>query len=150
MSNVDASSSFQKQTFLHRTQLGELRLSVPAPTVLTFEYQGFTDGSFIPFIDSVWEQTFGNAGFPVQVFSDTEDQTGYTSDFRTGLLPWSKRAILQTDVFVLLVKSRWVAMGIAIGRATLGSKARHVQVTTNRETFRTKLDAAVRRSFGRS
>lgn len=142
-------TSFQVQSYVHRTARGELRLSTPAPTVFVFEYQGFSDGSFIPFIEDVWDATFPDPRAPLQVFSDTERQTGYTTEFRTRLMPWSQRVISLTDTFVLLVKSRWVAMGIAIGTAALGARARHVEVTAKRAVFQTKLDEAVRRALAR-
>lgn len=141
---------FQARSYVHRTDRGELRLSTPAPTVFLFEYQGFSDGSFIPFIEKVWEESFGNSTVPLQVFSDTERQTGYTTEFRTRLMPWSQRVIDQTDTFVLLVKSRWIAMGIAIGTAALGARARHVEVTTKRQLFQAKFDRAVQRSLERA
>jgi hypothetical protein len=147
MGNLDA-ASFEPRSFTHRTDRGELRLSTPGPTIFLFEYQGFSDASFIPFIEKIWDESFPAPELPIQLFADTELQTGYTTEFRTGLMPWTKRAIGLTDTYMMLVKSRWVAMGIAIGRAMLGAKARHVEVTTDRNLFRSRLEAAVQRSLG--
>lgn len=139
--------SFEPRSFVHRTERGELRLSVPAPTIFLLEYRGFTDGNFMRFVEKVWDEEFGKADFPVQVFADTEGQTGYSTGFRTGMMKWTKKMIGQTNEYVLLVKSRWVAMGIAMVRSTVGLPSWHVEVSTKRDVFQSKLDAAVRRSL---
>jgi hypothetical protein len=146
MTQGEASSRGERD-FLHRGERGELRMSLPAPTVLLMEYKGYSDEGFVPFIEDVWERTFAKTDNAVQIFADTERQTGYAHGFRTGLMVWSKRMVHRTDVYCLLVKSRWIAMGIAIVRSTVGLPAAHAEVTSNREVFRSKLDAAVRRSL---
>ena len=133
-------------SIVYRTARGELTLSWAAPSVLVFEYEGYADGSFIDFIDRVWNDCFPDGSFPVQVFVDTERQTGAASEFRTKLMAWARRVLPRTDVYCLLVKSRWVAMGISIVRATMGLSAAHVEVTTSREVFGAKLADAIRRS----
>jgi hypothetical protein len=122
---------------------------VPAPTVFLFEYRGYTDDGFMQFVEDVWKDQFGKTAFPVQVFADTAGQTGYTTGFRTGMMKWTKKMIGQTNEYVLLVKSRWVAMGIAMVRSTVGLPSWHVEVSTKRDVFKAKLDSAVRRSFER-
>lgn len=149
MSTLEASSSPQAKTFLHRTERGELRMSLPAPTVLLMEYKGYSDEGFVDFIESVWDRTFANGTCAVQVFADTEGQTGFASAFRIRLMKWSKGMIARTDTYCLLVKSRWVAMGIAIVRSAVGLLAAHAEVTTSREEFNAKLRAAVQRSLAR-
>jgi hypothetical protein len=141
---------FEPRDFVHETDRGKLTLAVPAPSVFTFDYDGFTDDSFIRFIEKVWDDQFGTIKIPVQCFADTARQTGYTATFRTGMVSWSKKMIYKTDEYVLLVQSRWVAMGIAIVRSTLGLPARHLEVTTKQDLYRTKLEAAIRRSLRRS
>jgi hypothetical protein len=141
--------AFEVKSFLHRTGRGELKLSVPAPSVFVFEYDGYSDASFIPFIADTWEATFASATFQVQAFADTERQTGYSSDFRTGLMAWSRGMVHQTDVYCLLVKSRWVAIGIEIVRATVGLPAAHAEITSSRATYQQKLEDAIRRSRAR-
>lgn len=140
----------ERREFVHRGDRGELRMSLPAPTVLLMEYKGYSDEAFIPFIENVWDETFGKTDDSVQIFADTEHQTGYAHGFRTGLMAWSKRMVGRTDEYCLLVKSRWVAMGIAIVRSTVGLPAAHAEVTSNRDVFRSKLDAALQRSRARN
>jgi hypothetical protein len=138
---------YDARSFVHRTERGQLSLRLPAPTVLVFEYRGYADDGFMDFVEHVWESTLARASHPVQIFADTADQTGYTSGFRLGMIRWSKGMVNRTDTYCLLVKSRWVAMGIAIAKATIGLPAAHAEVTTSRPLFRAKLDAAVRRSL---
>jgi hypothetical protein len=139
--------AYEAKGFVHRTERGELAMRLPAPTVLVFEYRGYSDDGFMDFVEHVWDSTLAGGSHPVQIFADTEDQTGYTSGFRLGMIRWSKRMVTRTDTYCLLVKSRWVAMGIAIARSTIGLPAAHAEVTTSRPVFRAKLDAAVRRSL---
>lgn len=141
---------FEPRSFVHRTERGELSLSVPAPTVFLFEYRGFTDDEFMRFVERVWDEQFGKADFPIQVFADTTGQTGYTTGFRTAMMKWTRRMIGQTNEYVLLVKSRWVAMGIAMVRSTVGLPSWHVEVSTKRHVFQSKLDLAVRNSLRRA
>ncbi len=140
-------TGWQTKNFVHRTDRGELSMKVPGPTVLLMEYRGYADDSFIPFIERVWEETFEHRRCRVQIFVDTEAQTGYTSNFRIGVMKWSKRMVSRTDVYCLLVKSRWVAMGIAIVKTAVGVPAAHAEVTTSRGKLSRKLEAAVQRSL---
>ncbi len=138
------------ETYLHQTERGQLRMSVPAPTVLVFEYAGYSDATFVEFIEDVWNRTFASTSCMVQVFVDTEAQTGYASAFRVRLMQWAKTMMSRTDTYCLLVKSRWVAMGIAIVRSTLGLPAAHAEVIRSRDLFHSKLDMAVRQSIAQN
>lgn len=131
--------------YLHVTERGELRMWLAAPTVLVMKYRGHSDAGFIDFIEAVWQRTLEPAPGPLQIFADTELQTGFAHAFRTGMVRWNSRIVGRTDTYCLLVKSRWVAMGIALVRATVGAPARHAEVTTRREVFHSRLDGAVRR-----
>jgi hypothetical protein len=149
MGDAIVPTAFEARTFVHQTDRGKVTLSVPAPSVLVFDSLGFTDESFIGFIENVWDEQFGSMEIPVQVFADTTGHTGYTANFSTGMFQWSNRMIFRTDEYVILVESRWVAMGIAIVRSTLGLPGRHMEVSTKRDVFRKKRDAAIRRSLRR-
>jgi len=118
-----------------------------APTVLIFKYKGYSDGGYIPFIEDVYSRTLGSAQGPTHVFVDCEDQTGYDPVFRRGITEWSKRVIPRSDSYCLLVKSRLVAMGIAVARVLVGAVAQRAEVVTDPDAFRSKLEHAVRRSL---
>jgi hypothetical protein len=123
----------------------KLAVWLVAPSVLVFDYRGHSDEGFITFIEDVWSRTLDRAPGPLRIFVDTEHQTGFDHGFRTGIGRWSQSILPRTDTYCLLVKSRWVAMGIALVRATLGKPSRHVEVTTSRDRFHSRLEAAIRR-----
>lgn len=133
------------EIFLHQTERGQLRIWLVAPRVMLMDYLGYSDASFMGFIEDVWARTFDGAAEPMRVFGDTEHQTGFDHGFRTRMASWSRRAVPQSDTWCLLVKSRWVAMGIALVRTTLGEPSRHIEVTTSRERFHARLDTTIRR-----
>jgi hypothetical protein len=131
---------------MHATERGDLRMWLVTPTTLVMLYHGYSDAGFIDFIEDVWQQTLETTPGKLQIFADTEQQTGFAHGFRSGMGKWNKRIVARTDTYCLLVKSRWIAMGIALVRATLGVPAKHVEVTTSRAVFHTRLDAAVRKA----
>lgn len=147
MGVIEAPPPDGEKSFLHQTDRGELRLWLPAPTVFVFKYKGFSDASFMPFVEKVWDATAAKASGPIQVFADTEEQTGFDQGFRTRLVSWSKTMVWKTDVYFLLVKSRWVAMGIAIVRSAVGMPAAHAEVTTKRQVYEARLAEAIERSI---
>jgi hypothetical protein len=114
-----------------------------APTVLVFKYKGYTDAGYLDFIDMVYGRTLASKTGPTHMFVDCEDQTGYDPAFSAGIVEWSKRVGPRTETYCLFVKSRLVAMGVAIARWLTGDSARHADVVTDRNTFRAKLEAAV-------
>lgn len=133
------------EAFLHQTERGTLRIWLVAPTVVVFDYRGYSDASFMLFIEDVWARTLESVPGPLRVFGDTEHQTGYDHGFRAGMVSWSSRVVPRSDTYCLLVKSRWVAMGIALVRTALGTPSRHIEVTTSRERFHARLDTTIRR-----
>ncbi|HTV21878.1 MAG TPA: hypothetical protein VMG12_24480 [Polyangiaceae bacterium] len=133
------------ETFLHQTERGQLRMWLVAPSVLLMDYRGYSDQSFMGFIEDVWARTLDGAQGPLRVFGDTEHQTGFDHSFRAGMASWSRHAVPRSDIWCLLVKSRWIAMGIALVRTTLGGPSRHIEVTTSRERFHERIDTAIRR-----
>lgn len=117
-----------------------------APTVLMFHYRGHSDGDYIPFVDDVYERTLLKVPGTIQVFVDAEHQTGYDKAFLAGIVRWGKQVVPRCDVYCLLVRSRLVAMGMTIARVLAGGPP-HVRVVTDRNTFRSELEVAVRRSL---
>jgi hypothetical protein len=133
-------------SFLHTSDRGELRLWLAAPTVLVFKYRGYSDAGYLPFIERVYQRTLANVEGPIAVFADCELQTGYDTEFRRGIAAWSKAIVPFPTPYCLYVKSRLVAMGIAVARLAVGRDAQHAEVVSNREAYRSKLEAAVRAS----
>jgi hypothetical protein len=137
-------------SFLHTSDRGELRMWLAAPTVLVFKYRGYSDAGYLPFIEMVYARTLAHASGPTAIFADCELQTGYDSEFRRGLVAWSKSIVPLPATYCLFVKSRLVAMGIAVARLAVGRDAQHAEVVSNREAYRAKLEAAVRDSLLRN
>jgi hypothetical protein len=146
MRETEAFPVWNGADFLHGTERGELRMWLAAPTVLVMRYRGYSDAGFIDFIEDVWSRTLEATPGQLQIFADTELQTGFAHGFPSGMARWNKRIVARTDTYCLLVKSRWIAMGIALVRATIGVPSRHAEVTTRRDVFHARLEGAVRRS----
>ena len=146
MRESNASAS-ELPSFVHQSERGELRMWLAAPTVLVFKYKGYSDGGYIPFVEDVWTRTLASQTRPTYVFVDCEDQTGYAPAFRTGIEEWARRVVPTTHTYCLFVKSRLVAMGITLARLAVGGPADRAEVVSDRNTFRSKLETAVRRSF---
>ena len=134
-------------SFLHRSKRGELAIWLAAPTVLVFKYRGYSDAAYLPFIAMVYDRTLANLRGRTAIFVDCELQTGYDSEFRRGLVDWLKRMLSLPSIYCLFVKSRLVAMGIALARLAMGGTAHHVEVVTTRDAYRAMLEAAVRQSL---
>lgn len=117
-----------------------------APTVLVWKYRGYSDAGYLPFIAMVYDRTLANLRGRTAMFVDCELQTGYDSDFRRGLVDWSKRMLPLPSTYCLFVRSRLVAMGISIARLAMGGSAQHVEVVTTRDAYRAKLEGAVRQA----
>jgi hypothetical protein len=146
MRETGAFPIWEGASFTHETERGDLRMWLVAPTTLVMFYRGYSDAGFMDFIEDVWRRTLEASPGKLQIFADTEQQTGFAHGFRSGMVSWNNRIVARTDTYCLLVKSRWIAMGIALVRATMGGATRHVEVTTSREVFHTRLDATLRRA----
>ena len=146
MRETGAFPVWEGASFTHETERGDLRMWLVAPTILVMLYHGYSDAGFMDFVEDVWRRTLEGTPGKLQIFADTEQQTGFAHGFRSGMVRWNNRIVDRTDTYCLLVKSRWIAMGIALVRATLGVPARHVEVTTSREVFHSRLDAALRKA----
>lgn len=133
-------------SFLHESERGDLRISLETPTLLLFKYRGYTDATFVPFIERVYAITLGTVAPPHYIFVDCESQTGFAYAFQVGITNWSKRSMPLTDAYWLLVKSRIVAMGITLARVALGAPGRRSEVTSSRSVFDAKLSEAMVRS----
>lgn len=129
--------------FAHRTERGELRIWLAAPTVMVFRYKGHSDAGYVDFLERIFHETFG-ARRRVHVFVDCEEQTGYDAAFRDRIVEWAKRIHPQTQTYCLLVRSRLVAFGISVANLLVGG---HTTIVASRSAFRSRLEMAVRRSL---
>jgi hypothetical protein len=134
-------------SFFYRTERGELRIWLPAPTVMVFKYRGYTEVGHIEFIERVFEDQFGTERGHLHLFVDAEEQTGYDAAFRKRTSAWSSRVEPRTDTYCVFVKSRLVALGVSLTVLAVGGC---VSVVSKRSAFRSRLETSVRQSLAQS
>jgi hypothetical protein len=131
------------RTYEHKTERGELRIWLAAPSVAVFKYKGHADASYVDFLEGVIEELFGSQS-GLHFLVDCEEQTGFDAGFRRRITEWGKRYEPRTRTYCLFVRSRLVAFGISLAGVIVGGKT---QVCTTRTAFRSKLEGAVRQSL---
>lgn len=128
--------------WVHRTDRGELRMWLAAPTVMIFKYRGHSDAGYVDWLAQVFDEVFGDRD-GLHVFVDCEEQTGYDAEFRQRIAEWGNRILPRTLTYCLLVRSRLVAFGITVATMLVGKP---VTVVGDRASYRATLNAALRRS----
>ena len=132
------------RVFEHFTERGELRIWLAAPTVMVFKYRGHADATYVDFLEKVVDDVFGCQD-GLHFFVDCEEQTGFDAPFRRRIAEWAKRLEPRTLTYCLLVRSRVVAVGIAVVSLIVGG---HTTVVSDRGRFTSYLELSVRRSIG--
>ena len=113
------------KTFEYRTVRGELRIWLPAPMVMVFKYRGHSDASYVDFLEGVVDNVFGCQD-DLHFLVDCEEQTGFDAPFRRRIAEWAKRLEPRTLTYCLLVRSRVVALGIAVASVLVGGNTKVV------------------------
>jgi len=109
---------------------------------MVFKYRGHSDASYVDFLEGVVDDVFGGRR-DLHFLVDCEEQTGFDAQFRRRIVEWAKRLEPRTMTYCLLVRSRVVALGIAVAGLLVGGKTK---VVSDREKFNSQLELAVRRS----
>ena len=130
-------------SFEHRTARGRLRIWLAAPTVMVFEYWGHSDASYAEFYEKVIDEVLGDQD-GLHFFIDCEAQTGFDREFRKRIAECARRHEPRTLSYYILVRSRVVALGIALVSLIVRGKT---QVVSTRAAFDAQLKFAVRRSL---
>jgi len=123
------------------TRRGNLLITQPALGVMLFTYRGHMSADVVPFV----ERSVGRllaAGVRPDLFVDVEAMTGYDSAYRKAITAWGLRTQRQCGEVHFFVRSRLVAMGIAVSNLAAAGRLR---ATTHREQFETALGRAVAR-----
>jgi hypothetical protein len=107
---------------VHHSERGELRVWLAAPLVMVVKYIGYTDSSHVAFAESAFDATLGRRT-EVHLYVDCGEQTGHDAAFRDGSLTWARRIRLQTQTYCVLVRSRIVALGVAVANMQIGGPA---------------------------
>jgi len=126
---------------LWRGDRGDLVVSYPAKTVILFRYTGHIDATVMPTIVSSVDRVL-RAGIRPDIFVDLYDVTGYDSQYRIEVTKWGGTIRDRVGVFMLLVRSKLVAMGVSVSNLALGG---FMTATSKRGQFDTGLAVAIRR-----
>jgi hypothetical protein len=120
---------------------GSLVISHPAPGVLVFTYHGHMTAEVVPFIERSVDRILA-AGHCPDLFIDLDDMSGYDSEYRQAVSKWGARFYRRFGEVRFLVRSKLIAMGIAVSNLTAEGR---LKPTTRRSEFQSALDAAISR-----
>lgn len=140
---VGATASWSNASYEYRTDRGWLRIRLAAPTVMVFEYHGHSDVSYAEFYERVIDDVFGDRD-GLHFFIDCEAQTGFDRAFRKRIAECARKHEPRTKTYFILVRSRVVALGVALVSLMVGGKTK---VVSTRAEFEAQLKAAIRRSL---
>lgn len=120
---------------------GSLIIAQPVPGVMIFTYHGYMTAGAVPFIEAEVDEVL-ERGLRPDLFIDLGLITGYDSDYRRAVSAWGARSYHRFGRVRVFVRSKLVAMGIAVSNLTAANK---LEPTTNRAHFQSAIDEAVRR-----
>jgi len=120
---------------------GKLVISQPVLGTVLFTYDGHMIADVMPFIVSTFDQVLAQ-GVRADMFVNLERMTGYDSDYRRAVSQWGASVQSRCGEHHFFVRSRLLALGIAVSNLAAGGK---LQVTTKRPEF----EAAIARSIAR-
>src|SRR5436190_710468 len=98
---------------------GTLTITYPAHGVILFSYKGHINASAVPFIEKAVDRVL-ETGVKPDIFVDAADMSGYDSDYRVGVTKWGEKIRKRVGIFLLLVRSKFVAMGVTVSNMMLG------------------------------
>jgi hypothetical protein len=136
---VDGSNVGEPETW--ETPRGSLVITQPAPGVILFTYHGYVTAEAVRLIESSVDRVLATGVRP-DLFIDLAKLTGYDSEYRKAVSAWGARLYRQFGEVRVFVRSKLVAMGIAVSNLTAGGKLRP---TTDRAVFEAALADAVAR-----
>jgi hypothetical protein len=115
-----------------------------APEVVLVQMVGVQDDERIvrAFVD--WFAKLPRRG-PVYMFWDTSENSGYKTRNREALEAWYRSVKPQLAATEVLVRSKLMAMAVAIANMTAGGT---IHATTDARRFQLLVDEAVRRARG--
>lgn len=124
---------------------GRLVISQPVSGVMVFTYRGHMNAPVVPFIERSVDRVLASGVRP-DLFVDLGSMSGYDSDYRKAISQWGARHYRQFGEVRFFVRSKLVAMGIAVSNLTAAGK---IRPTTDRAQFQAALDDAVSRHSAR-
>jgi len=134
----------QNDVEMWESPVGNLAITHPAPGVILFTYHGYMTAEVVPFIERSVNRVLA-AGHCPDLFIDLDDMSGYDSEYRQEVSKWGARYYRRFGEVRFLVRSKLIAMGIAVSNLT--SEGR-LKPTTRRSEFQAAIDAAIGRHSG--
>jgi anti-anti-sigma regulatory factor len=135
---VEGISSGRSQTW--ESPRGRLVISEPAAGVIVFTYDGHMTADVVPFIEATVDRVLAE-GLRPDLFIDLDRLTSYDSAYRKAVSSWGARLHRRFGEVRVFVRSRLVAMGIAVSNLTAANK---LKPTTSRAQFQAALDESIR------
>jgi hypothetical protein len=120
---------------------GSLVISRPSVGVVVFTYHGHASVEFVPFIERIVDRELAK-GLRPDLFINLEAMTGYDSDYRKAVSVWGAKNYRRFGDVRVLVRSRLLAMGIAVSNLTASGK---LKPTTQHADFFAQLEQAITR-----
>jgi hypothetical protein len=123
------------------TPRGSLVISHPVSGVMVFTYRGYVTAGAVQVIERSVDRVLATGVRP-DLFIDLALLTGYDSEYRKAVSAWGARLYHRFGEVRVFVRSKLVAMGIAVSNLTAGGKLRP---TTDRAFFERSMAEAVAR-----
>jgi hypothetical protein len=120
---------------------GRLAISRPAPHVILAIYEGHLTVDMVPFFEASVAPAL-ETGIRQHLFIDLEHISGYDSEYRRAITKWGVRTQRYFEQTRFLVRSRIVAIGVAVSNLSSGG---FLEATTKRSEFEAALQTAMRR-----
>ena len=120
---------------------GNLVISQPVHGVILFTYRGHVTVDAVPFIERSVDRVLATGVRP-DLFIDLDRMDSYDTDYRREVSKWGARMYRRFGEVRVLVRSKLVAMGIAVSNLTAGGK---LKPTTKRGDFQRALEEAILR-----
>ncbi len=123
---------------------GSLTIEKPVRGVIRFTYHGHMVAAVVPFLEASVAEVL-RSGVRPDLFIDLAAMTGYDSEYRKAISEWGARTHPHFGEVRVLVRSKLIAIGIAVSNLTAANK---LKPTTDRREFERSLEAAAARHRG--
>ncbi len=123
------------------SERGRVVITQPVLGVIVFTYSGYATLPAVAFIEEAVDRVLAKDVRP-DLFIDLDDLDGYDTAYRRAISEWGVRKLSRFGEVRVMVRSRIVAMGIAVSNLTAANK---LKPTTKRLEFDAAIEAAIAR-----
>jgi hypothetical protein len=139
--NTAAAPTVPVRDEVWRDDRGKLTIRYPASHVMIFKYEGHFGETVVPFVEASVNRVLA-AGVVPDIYVDLEHMTGYDSAYRIAITKWGNTVRDRCGKWMMLTRSRLVAMGVAVSNMATGGT---LEATTKRTEFDVEVAASIRR-----